>query len=215
MIKDLPINYDFYKQNYIIENEIWVWAKYYVGGKLQVDFINYYMISDHGRCRSVDRIVFFINGRKRLYKNRYFVPSYYRSKKHRTCLGDSHLQFTLCKNNQKYNCPIHKLVKESFNGSTKLDKQISHVDGNSHNNDLMNLQWLTPLQHNHYDNHSFKVSGEKHGQVKLTDKQVDYIRNKYKIGDFTYKELGNEFNVSARHIGNIIKYKKRKLQTQR
>ncbi len=209
MIKDLIIDYDFYKKDNIIENEIWMWVKHYVKGELKVDFTDSYLISNYGRCRSVDRIIQYKNLGTRLVNGIYRRPSYIKPEKARRCMGNRHLKFGLWLNSQQFNCPIHKLVKESFDGPPPLGKQVSHIDENCYNNQLINLQWLTPLEHKQYDNHALKISGEKNGLAKLTDKQVLDIRQKHLTYNTTYANLAREFHVSSTHISYIIKNKVR------
>lgn len=200
------IYYDFYKENNIIEDEIWIWDKYYVKGKLKENFTNYYIISNYGRCKSVDRIINRTDYRKLFYCSKYKKPYWNQPKKYRR-RGNMHLKFQLSRDGKTYPCSIHKLVKESFDGPTPKNKQISHKDENPHNNYLLNLQWLTPKEHRIYD----KIYGEGHGYFKLTDKQVLEIRKLYQSGYITQIKLANRFNISFQHISDIVNYKKRKI----
>ena len=49
-----------------------------------------------------------------------------------------------------------------------------------------------------------RLSGEKHGQHKLTLEQVLYIRDRYAKGSITQAELGREMGVSDGAIGDIV-----------
>ena len=51
--------------------------------------------------------------------------------------------------------------------------------------------------------------GESHPNHKLTDLQVSYIRDKYAIGDITYKEIALEMCVNITTIMRIIKRQRR------
>ncbi len=47
--------------------------------------------------------------------------------------------------------------------------------------------------------------GEKNAGAKLTQQQVDSIRNRYSTGNVTYKDLAKEFGVNADSIGSIVR----------
>lgn len=51
-------------------------------------------------------------------------------------------------------------------------------------------------------------SGEKHGMSRLTQVQVDKIRELYKTNKYLQKELGKMFGVNQRHISRIINNKR-------
>lgn len=50
-----------------------------------------------------------------------------------------------------------------------------------------------------------KPRGEHHGSAKLTEQQVAEIRRRYATMLVTQQTLADEFGVSRRHIGHIIK----------
>jgi len=56
-----------------------------------------------------------------------------------------------------------------------------------------------------HGNNPFK--GERNPQTKLSTAEVIMIRDLYKSGNFTYKELGDKFEVSGNQISLIIKNK--------
>lgn len=58
-------------------------------------------------------------------------------------------------------------------------------------------------------NRTNPVYGEQHGLHKLTDAQVSKIREAYKTGKITHRELGIEYGVSHAQIGNIIRRSQR------
>jgi len=47
--------------------------------------------------------------------------------------------------------------------------------------------------------------GEKHHQAKLTQQQVDNMRNKYKSGGYTYRKLSQEYNINESTASRIIR----------
>lgn len=63
-------------------------------------------------------------------------------------------------------------------------------------------------RHSHGTRHSAVTRhGEQHGGHKLTDQKVKYIREKYKTGTISQRELAHEMGVSKTLIGNIIREK--------
>lgn len=49
-------------------------------------------------------------------------------------------------------------------------------------------------------------TGERNGFSKLTDNEVDEIRDLYRLKIFNQTELGNTYGVSQRHISNIVRH---------
>lgn len=50
------------------------------------------------------------------------------------------------------------------------------------------------------------VSGDKNPNSKLTYQIVEEIRERYKIGGITYKEIALEYNINKSYVGKIINY---------
>lgn len=208
-MKDLKINYLFYSGQYHIPYEKWVWAKYYVKGKIKEDYTNYYQISNYGRGQAVNRHIIDSKQRTTLYKHHFLRPHFIHSKKYRTYKGNMHLSFHLSKNNHCHVICIHKLVKESFDSPTPLGYEISHNDQDPHNNWLSNLQWRTFKEHHNHDNLSDKISGENNGKIKVLDKQVKEIINLHHTNKFTITELSVLFNIPRSTINNWISGRRR------
>ena len=53
-----------------------------------------------------------------------------------------------------------------------------------------------------------KRYGEQHPSAKLSDEQVIEIRQLYRTGKYTYKQLAKRFEVSSAQIISIIRWKK-------
>ena len=54
--------------------------------------------------------------------------------------------------------------------------------------------------------------GESHSMCKLTDEEVETIRNSYFLGNITQSQLGKRYGVSSSYISNIVRGKFRKRQ---
>lgn len=56
----------------------------------------------------------------------------------------------LRKNNKIYNKYIHRLVAETFIPNEKQLPQVNHIDEDTHNNCVENLEWITQKDNNNY-----------------------------------------------------------------
>jgi hypothetical protein len=110
----------------------------------------------------------------------------------------------LCRESVKYHRRIHQLVLLAFVGPCPKGMQGCHEDGVRSNNWLINLRWDTCIN-NHQDRikHGTNPAGEKHGEAKLTEEQVQQIRNMATLGDYSQRFLGKMFGVSQSLISHI------------
>lgn len=125
---------------------------------------------------------------------------------------DNYFEVSLCKNNKKKNYRVHRLVAETFISNPDNLPQVNHIDGNKQNNNVCNLEWVTckqNIQHSFKMGLSFVKGGETHHCAKLSQKQVDFIRNNYKFRDknFSTVALANFFGVTPSTITLITKNK--------
>jgi hypothetical protein len=98
---------------------------------------------------------------------------------------------------------IHSLVAQAFIGPRLKNLVVRHLDGNSFNNDISNLDYGT-----HKDNmqdavrHGTAPIGEKNPAAKLSETTVLDIRNRCALG-VTTKEMVVEFKMTKEAINNI------------
>lgn len=111
---------------------------------------------------------------------------------------------------------VHQLVLETFVGKRPEGMECNHGDGIKANNKLNNLEWVTKSE-NHKHAHRLglmktpnpkgsineKVCGEKHGQARLTDANVNTIRILYKNG-WSQRALAGEYNTPQSNIFLIV-----------
>ena len=92
-------------------------------------FEGIYQVSNKGNIRSLDRTVIYSDGRKANFKGKEMSIS-------------DKTDYPLCKmNNKTYK--IHRLVAKAFIPNPKNKAEINHKDGDKHNNDVLNLEWVT------------------------------------------------------------------------
>lgn len=95
------------------------------------DYENLYMVSNTGLVKRTR----FINGKHNFAQERLLKPIINK---------DGYAFVRLCKNGKVSNKRIHKLVANAFLGESNL--QVDHLDGNKQNNNLSNLEYVTPKE---------------------------------------------------------------------
>lgn len=112
-------------------------------------------------------------------------------------------------NGHKKHLMVHRLVLDAFVGPRPAGMQCRHFPDNTRsNNRISNLSWGTPKA-NAADRafHDTQARGEKQGCAKLTANNVADIRQRYRNGGITQRELGEEYGVSQVQIGRIVNRK--------
>lgn len=135
------------------EKEIW---------KDIAGFEGYYQVSNLGRVRSLDRLIKRKNGH---HKRKGKILAQSSDKK-----GYKRLQ--LHKNGMKSH-KVHRLVASAFIESYCQNLQINHIDGDKSNNNLCNLEWVTPEQNTKHALKTGLISiGEKSKHSKIDEIQA-------------------------------------------
>lgn len=162
----------------------------------------YYQVSNHGKVKSLDRIIHDGKPGERKIKGGVMRLN---------VVGTGYITVSLYQPDiQRCNEYVHKLVLLMFEGfPPTTEHECNHKDGNKQNNHISNLEWVTKSENNR---HAFNVLGRKaisnpgeaNGNSKLTEGNVLEIRELYSTGDYRQQELGEMFNISSRHISEII-----------
>lgn len=112
--------------NYITNEEVWKPVK-------EEGFEGFYEVSDHGRIRSVDRIVEGKRG-----------PIKYKGKLISTPLNDDgYPAFNFCYAGKKKSARVHQVVAKAFIPNPANLPEINHKDEDKANNCISNLEWCT------------------------------------------------------------------------
>lgn len=120
-----------------------------------------------------------------------------------------YLQYYLAtgKRSQRKIVMAHRLVALTYLPNPKNEKEINHKNGIKTDNRLENLEWS-----NRSDNlkHAVRLGllkmpkQENHPRSKLNKLKVTEIRQKYKTGNYTQRQLAREYEVNQRNIWSIV-----------
>lgn len=98
---------------------------------------------------------------------------------------------------------IHSIICEAFNGPRPDGYVCSHLDGNLDNNAPGNLIWETQADNlARKRQHGTDDCGHRNSRAKLTEKQVEEIRQRLTNGE-KHKNIASDYNVSRTVITRI------------
>lgn len=139
---------------------------------------NNYAISDYGNIKNI--------------KNNQFIKQFIRK--------DGYVQVTLWNCGKGHSLKVHRLVALYFlenNDDTKI--YVNHIDGNKANNNVSNLEWVTPSENN--------IHAVKNGLVNaIKVKVIDLNDNKEYIFD-SISQAALFLNENKRCISRALKRK--------
>lgn len=111
-----------------------------------------------------------------------------------------YFRVALWKDNKSKFFFIHRLVAEYFMDNPESKPTINHIDGDKSNNHIDNLEWSTYRENmNHAVENRISACGERNGRSKLTQVQVEEIRN----STLTSVELSTIYGVHKSNINRI------------
>lgn len=104
---------------------------------------------------------------------------------------------------------IHRTICEAWHGPPPTPNHgVNHIDGDKLNNHPDNLEWVTPEQNT---KHSWRVGlaviarGVAKANAKLDPDKVREMRKMRNRTGKTYREIGDQFGVSANVARHAIK----------
>lgn len=159
-----------------------------------------YKASSYGRIKSEDRVTTYIQGyalRTRRRRGVVLTP---------IKMTTGYWGVILCRAGARYYIPIHKLVASAFYGPRPVDLMTRHIDGNVDNNRVDNLVYGS-AQENVDDRtrHGRTRCGERHPLAKLTDMQVQEMRQLHAKTEATTRVLAEKYGVSRVRVSQLLR----------
>lgn len=99
----------------------------------------------------------------------------------------------LCKDGNRKDYQVHRLVWEVFKGPIPDGMQVNHIDENTSNNNLDNLMVCTPKENNNWGTHNEKMANTKKKHIFQYDVEGNLVNEWCSISE----TINNGFNPSA------------------
>ena len=101
--------------------------------------------------------------------------------------------------------PVHVLIADAFIGRRPNGLEVRHLNGDSLDNDPLNLCYGTHLQNgSDMKRHGRTLNGTKHPSAKLREAVIPEIRKEHSSGE-SIASLARHFDVSETTIRDVIK----------
>lgn len=160
---------------------------------------DYYLISNFGNVKSIDRVLNTKKGISRTYKGQTIKP---------TVDSNGYLRSPIRDNSRKsIHVAIHRLIMLNFYPvENSQNLEVNHKDGNKKNNHILNLEWVTRsenLKHSYTILNRIKPHLGKPGKYYKSSKKIDQytIKNIYVQ---TFNSIGEAAKYLNKYKGSII-----------
>lgn len=197
---DIPIkNIEKYKDvpcNIKLGDEIWKKIK---------DFDNY-EVSNTGKVRINTYQTIDSNGAIRTYEGHEL---------NQAINSSNYKKVSLRKDGKNYNKYVHRLIAEAFIPNPNNYQEINHIDGNKHNNNIDNLEWVTKSKNaiHAFNNELRDISMYNRRLVSQSESlfnivDIITIQRLYELG-ITKNKIAKIYNTYNSNICNLLNDKKK------
>jgi hypothetical protein len=117
---------------------------------------------------------------------------------------DGYQAVKLCKDSLKKVFVIHRLVARAFIQNPQAKPFINHIDGNTSNNCISNLEWCTQSENiiHSYKRGRIAQHGQDRPNAKYSDDIIREVRLKRSMGLSCHK-IAEEYNMSHQYVSAI------------
>ena len=150
-----------------------------------------YRVSNLGRIKSLDRMVW--GGKAYYFKKGRILKQTIKIKK----TGYKSKVIGLSKNGNHKTFRAHRIVAKAFIKNINNKPDINHIDGNSINNNVTNLEWCTPKENTFH--------AITHGLITTTKIPEEILKDLYINKHYSINKLSKKFNVNRMKISKALK----------
>lgn len=127
---------------------------------------------------------------------------------------DGYRKVKMMVDGKQTSCAAHRLVWRVVRGQIPNGLTVNHEDGDKANNDPENLTLAT---YSEQTLHAYRTGlmdehGERNPAAKLTNAQVEEIRERYSTGTETQEAIGAAFGVAFQTVSKIVRGERRQRQ---
>jgi hypothetical protein len=156
-----------------------------------VGYEGIYEISNLGRVKSLERSEWCGRNNSIRVRKEKFLTCGINRRGYRTA--------HLCKNGKINGHMVHRIVALAFIPNPNNLPHINHIDGNSSNNHIENLEWCDPKHNvNHAYENELTTTSDKTTLIHIETGESFHFRSKMKASEF----LGKSPNYLSHHMGN-------------
>lgn len=157
---------------------------------------NIYQVSNTGRVRSVDRIVF---------AGKQYAPTRIKGCVVKTRISKNGYEMVTLSNKSKTrHLYVHRLVAEAFIPNPDNKREVNHKDANKLNNNVDNLEWTTSSENKIHAHKNGLMNNKYAGAEKRAKKQRIPIIMDDNILCYGVNKTAKKINVSPASITQVL-----------
>lgn len=138
----------------------------------KIEGFDHYEVSSYGRVRSIDYD--YIDSWGRHYHKKGVIL---KLQKNIEKSGYTQIMVTLRRDNKAFRLLVHRLVAKAFIPNPLHLPQINHIDEDSTNNCVNNLEWCTAEYNINYGNYLQRRSKTKSRSINVYDQDKNFLMN--------------------------------------